>query len=144
MLFDNYTLQRVVNREAGQGWLVLCDKETNELARCDMPSDVLTFHLKRAKLERQALGLSDDVDLDVELAVWADLEGNLKGHLLFNDGVQRDLTETELKAVIRLDKQQKRISIVERHLLSELISGYISTLPVDETEETTYVEEPLQ
>lgn len=137
MLFDNYTLQRVVNHESGQGWLVLCDKEGTELSRCVMPIEVLGFYRKRSRIEREVLQLPVDEQMEVQLETWSDLEGKPAGRLSFQDGSQRNLTEKELRAILRLDQQQKRVAVLERKLLGELIGGYIATLPVDETEETT-------
>lgn len=144
MLFDHYTLQRVVNRDEEQGWLVLCNKEGEELGRSAMPSETLAFHLKRGRLERDILDLDQDEAMDVEIAVWADLDGKLQGELTFESGEIKPLTDKQLKGLMKLDKQQKRVAAAEKQILGELIAGYVSTLPVDETEETTHPRENLQ
>lgn len=135
MLFDHYSLQRVVDTEKNTGSLVLLNKEGQELGRADMPSDLLSFHIKRSRVEREVLELPADIAMDVELAVWADLDGKLQGEITFESGEIKPLTDKQLKALMKLDKQQKRVAVLEKQMLGELIAGYVATLP-DEPEDT--------
>ena len=125
---DSFTFQRLIFPPQGSGQatgdLVLLNKEGRELGRAAMPSDLIAWHEKLAKKEREILGLSLEEEMDLEVTITSDEEGRISGYTENEQGLITKLTRWQCQQMERLHKSGRKKEATERQIFGLLIAQW--------------------